>query len=177
MVRFIASSALAATGYAAVNLTTGVITSNVGLAETPTIQALTNSWYRIRIAVDTTADGTLTPAVFLMNTPSNNTYLGTGAGVYIWNGQVTWDEYLRDYQYTTTTHAPYADPLAISPVESYIISQMLDMNKNTITWKLTTPLDRPNLFIPRLQYLKDDIGETATPSRCVYAPGLNRIME
>lgn len=176
MVRFLSGTALATTAYCIVDLNTGVVTTTSNLSRTPTVTAMANGFWRITISAITTSAGSMYPTVMLVKA-GTNTYLGTGAGIYYWNGHLTWDREQQPYQLTTTTHAPYADPLAISPVETYIISQMLDMNKETITWKLTTPLDRPNLFIPRLQYLKDDIGETATPQRCVYAPGLNRVME
>lgn len=169
-VQLFSSPALSSTAYAVVDLTAGTISSTLNV-ESATIELLTNTWRRISITVVCDGDGDLRPGVVLLGAGQAVTYTGTGAGVYTWNGQLTWDTDFKDYQVTTTTHAPFADSTAVSPTETYIVSQLVDYNPDTVTWKLVTPIDRPNVLLPRLQYLKDEVGNH------VYAPGLNRIMQ
>ncbi|MDP4299933.1 phage head spike fiber domain-containing protein [Leptothrix discophora] len=169
MIRFLASTALATTAYANIDLSTGSVMSQSNLTQDPVIKALTNGWYRISITIDTTADGILNPAIMLLNAANTNTYVGTGAGVYIWFGSLSWNDGLMPYQMTTTTHQPYADPTATSPVDRFIVSQLLDFGPETVTWKLCTPIDRPNLRLPRLQYLPDPVGNH------IWVPGMRRV--
>jgi len=170
MIRFLAGGAISTTCLANINLSTGVVVGTQGpLSETPIVVAQQNGFYRITITTITNAAGSVTVGVFLLNSVFNNTYTGTGAGIYVWNGRLNWDEAPKPYQMTTTSHQPFADPTAISPVDSYIISQLVDFGPETVTWKLCTPIDRPNLRLPRLQYLPDAVGQH------VYAPGLRRV--
>lgn len=64
---------------------------------------------------------------------------------------------------------PGADAAAITPPEVFILSQLVGFTNIQASWRLVTPLDRPNVLIPRLQYLKDAAGEN------IYAPGLTRV--
>lgn len=55
-----------------------------------------------------------------------------------------------------------------TPSEIYYVEQKTQHDARTVTWQLSSPIDRANLVLPRRQYLKDPTTGN------VYAPGLGR---
>lgn len=76
-------------------------------------------------------------------------------GSYVWGAQCELGSDVSMYQYTTTTHQPFADPTKFVGPEAFLIEQKTGHNNEFISWQLTSVLDRLGMKLPRRQVLKD----------------------
>lgn len=73
--------------------------------------------------------------------------------------------------YTFCDHGATPDLNQHYPIQTWIITQKMPSNKNSIQWMLSDYLDRPGVKLPRAQVLVDAVGNN------VAFPGVSRIMQ
>lgn len=122
--------------------------------------SLDNGWYRCSVTLaDVGSGGSNTPGVTfqLVNTTGGNfTSTNIGDGLYLWGAQAELSTILTDYQFTTTTHQPYADSNAFLKPEVFEIEQKTIHTSEVIQWQLSSVLDKFGVRIPRRQITRDN---------------------
>ena len=146
-----------------VNLSTGA-TISITSGYTGQVLDVGNGWYRVTITGSFLA-GVNVPRlhVFLYNNSNQSSYTGDGtSGLFAWGAQAEINGAATDYQYTTTTHQPFADGNQFLQPEIFYVEQKVAHDKNVIAWQLASVLDRFGTRLPRRQITKD------------YFPGVGR---
>jgi phage-related protein len=151
--------------YVRFNLNTGAVTSNSG-ASAYGIIPVGNGWYRCWGTFNTLV-GSASVGPFFAFVDANGNWFNAssvGHGLYIWGAQfesgteltpyVPVQKTPSPYQYTTTTHRPYADPNQVFNTCVYVIEQKSKQNKHEIEFKLSSIIDQPNMKLPRQQVLR-----------------------
>lgn len=96
---------------------------------------------------------TLAPAAGPHNATAAN--VATTGTAVIWGAQLENGSVASTYQATTTTYYFLSDPTQIISSEIYIIDHKTAHNNQLVSWELVWPIDRPGLFLPRRQVLRD----------------------
>lgn len=65
-----------------------------------------------------------------------------------------------------------ADPNAVLPPDVLIVEQKHSHTKSQISWSLISPLDRPNLMLPKRQVLRDLVNNYQFPGAGRFRSGL-----
>lgn len=149
-----------ATASADFDLSTGVVTGTSN--STAKIVDWGNGWYRCSVTGTATASGTTEPTIQIGTT----SYLGTSAGLLVYGAQFENAAATTDYQFTSTSHQPFANPNAVIS-EKWKVEQMVEMTNTAVQFMLATDLDRIRFKFGR-QVLKD------ASVKNVYAPGIAR---
>lgn len=117
-------------------------------------------WKCILSASSTAVDATsvrvvVYPAVGTATTTTVNIANSAQGGITIGSMQAEVGVNSTPYQFTTTSHQPYADPTKLLGPEVYVVEQKLGHNKNFIQFQLASAIDRFGIDLPRRQILKD----------------------
>jgi len=89
------------------NVATGSIGAT-GVGITPTIQPLSNGWYRCNATISSAFAGSQTPRIGVSNADGTETYTGDGtSGIYIWGAQLEVGSTATPYQKITNVTQDY----------------------------------------------------------------------
>jgi phage-related protein len=76
--------------------------------------------------------------------------------VYLFGAQCEVGSVASEYQYTTTSHQPYADSNQVFGTSVYSIEQKTKQSKYEIEFRLASIVDAPQMKLPRQQVLRTE---------------------
>lgn len=152
------------TAAAVFDLHSGTVLTSSGT--TARIVDMGAGWWRVS-CTSTSSSTTTVQADLNIALSDDITYTGsTSDGLYVFGLQYEQGSASTEYQFTSTSHQPFANPAAVMS-ETWKVEQMTEMTNTSIQFMLATDLDRLRFKFGR-QVLKDQSVKN------VFAPGIAR---
>jgi phage-related protein len=129
------------------NGTAGAITGSFTNTKV-SVQDVGNGWYRVALTGTTLASGSTSIGIY-----PRLLAIGT---VHFFGAQCEVGSVASAYQYTTTTHQPFADSTQVFGTSVYTIEQKTKQSKYEIEFRLASIVDVPQMKLPRQQVLRTE---------------------